>query len=199
MVEFTAQVSANTDDGQESGDTTWLVNGQDSDGARVGNAGADYDMGMRFTNVTIPVGATITSAVVEVFMKWQAGGDDIITLFRGCDEDNAATFGTTDRPSQRASTTAVVNRTYTDAADWSDESWLSLDDCTDVVQEIIDRAGWASGNAMAFVFENNGSASTNRWQFHDYNYGSTNAAKITINYTTGGGSTILPQMIQHLN
>ena len=190
MTELIIQVTVNTDDGQEFNNTTWEVNGKDSDGSRVGDVAGDFDFGMRFPSATIPIGATIDSAVVELFMKF-TDGSDIITAFKGFDEDNTATFGTGARPSQRPKTTAIVNRTYTDAGDWVDETFLALDDCTAVVQEIIDRGGWSSGNALGFVLENNGSVSSSRWQFQDFTNEPSNAAKITINYTEAASGLTL--------
>lgn len=190
-----AQVADNDRDGQEANDTDWLGNGFDSDGNHVGslNAVNDYDMGMSWDNVTIPSGATITSATVELFMKWINGTGSILTRMQGFDVDDVAVFNaTTGRPSQIAQTTALVDRTYTNASDWVDETYLSCDDASAIIQEIVDRAGWASGNALGVVIKNNGSASGDRWMFQDYGRSSGDAAKITIVYTVGAADPVPP-------
>jgi len=187
------QVGANDRDGQETNDSSWQASGQDSDGSRVGLAsGVPYDMGMAWTNVTIPNGATISSATIEIFMKWTNGAVNIVTRMQGFNVDNVAVFGSSNRPSQIAQTTALVDRTYTSGGDWLDESWLTLDDATAIIQEIVDRAGWASGNALGVVLKENGGSTGARWQFQDYGRNTTQAAKITIVYTTGGTSIGVP-------
>lgn len=190
------QIAVDTDDGAEFDDATWQVQGTDIDGNRVGNAiGSIFDMGMRWDNVTIPNGATITSATIELFMKFNSGAGDIVTRMQGFDEDDTATFGVSARPSQRTQTTALVDRTYTNAGDWVDETYLALDDVTAIVQEIVDRGGWVSGNAIGFVLKDNGSAANERWQFQDYGRSAGDAAKLTIIYAAGATITSVPASV----
>ena len=192
-----AQIAVTTRDGQEGTDSSWAEDGADSDGNRVGEATGDYDMGMSWDNVTVPAGATISSATVEVYMKWHQAGTDIVTRMQGFDVDDVAVFNaTTNRPSQNAQTTAFVDRTYTDASDFATNTWLSLDDCTAIIQEIIDRGGWASGQALGVVLKENGSTASSRWQFQDYGRQTAFAAKITIVYTAGAAATI-PVFMNH--
>lgn len=191
-----AQIAVTTRDGQEGFDVAWAEDGADSDGNRVGEATGDYDMGMSWPNVTIPSGSTISSATVEVYMKWHSAGSDIVTRMQGFDVDDMAVFSSSNRPSQIAQTTAFVDRTYTDASDFATNTWLSLDDCTAIIQEIIDRGGWASGQALGVVLKENGSIAQDRWQFQDYGRQTAFAAKITIVYTTGVSATI-PVFMNH--
>jgi len=187
-----AQIAITTRDGQEINDTTWLEDGHDSDGNRVGDVGGtSYDMGMSWDNVTIPNGSSISSAIAEVFMKFQSGSGDIVTRMQGFDVDDVAVFSATNRPSQIAQTTALVDRTYTFASDWSGESYLVLDDCSTIIQEIVDRGSWASGNALGVVLKENGSATNIRWQLQDYGRQPANAAKITIVYTEVAGGNLI--------
>jgi len=179
-----SQISADAHDGEEAGDTTWYLVGQGAYGAVVGDvAGTSSDMGMLWDNVTIPKGVTILTASVELFVKALAGTGDIVTRMQGFDVDDMSPFGASNRPSQIAQTTALVDRTYVYTTDLVDETTLVLDDCAAIVQEIVDRASWASGNALGLVLKDNGSASGERVQFHDYSFGAGNAAKITITYT----------------
>jgi len=146
---------------------------------------------MSWDNVTIPSGSTVSSATVEVFMKYAsfAGTRDIVTRMQGFNVDDVAVFSSTNRPSQIPQTTASVDRTYIYSTEFVDETYLSLDDCTAIIQEIIDRGGWASGQALGVVFKDNGSAANQRWQFQDYGRSTGDAAKITIVYTAGAGGT----------
>lgn len=181
------KIASNTRDGQEQDDSFWLASGHDSDGNKVGTQGASaYDMGMSWVT-TIPQGATITSATVRVFMKWRQSGSSIVTRLQGLDVDNVAPFSSTNRPSQNAQTTAFVDRTLT-SADWNTNAYLQLDDITAIIQEIVDRPGF--GGNIGVVLKDNGSAA--RWQLQDYGRQPTNAAELTVVYSTvGAGDTLI--------
>lgn len=184
-----SQIASNGDDGQENNDTTWVSAGQDSDGARVGRvSNVPYDMGLRFPNVTVPKDSTITSATIEIFMKFAAG--DINVRLQGIKESNVSAWSSSNRPSQQTQTTAANNQSLTTASDFSDESYLSLADASTIVDEIVSQAGWASGNAMGFVLKDNGSGTNNRWQFQVHDRQASNAAKLTIVYTEPAGSDV---------
>ena len=193
-----AQVAVTTRDGQEHGDVTWTENGADSDGNRVGDVSSNqYDMGFSWDNVTIAAGSTISSATIELYMKWHEPSSDIVTRLHGFKVADVAVFSTTNRPSQQAQTTAFNDRTFTDASDFATNTWISLDDATTITQEIIDQGGWASGNALGYVLKDNGSAAGDRWQFQDYGRQTAFAAKITIVYTTGVGGRIMSSLANH--
>ena len=99
----------------------------------------------RFVNVVIPQGATIDSAVLT--LETSAGGDlDPALDIHGDDADDSASF---------VATPSIVSRTFTTASvavtdPISAGQWTSPD-ISDVLQEIVDRAGWASGNAMTII------------------------------------------------
>jgi len=189
IVEVTYQVSANDRDGEEIDDTTWDEDGWDSDGIRVGDdSGTDHDMGMAWTGVAVPKGAKILSATIEVFCKWESSvGINPQTLMYGFAVDDLAAFGASNRPSQIAQTTAFVDQKYDGEEDYRDEEFVPLYDAADLIQEIVDRDGWVSGNALGVVWKENGSPSSYRWQLQTYNRSTSQAAKITINYIVLGG------------
>ena len=184
-----ATIGINTRDGQEGNDTEWLVNGHDTDGSRVGNVDSDvFDMGFSWDTVTVASGSTVTSCTVELYMKWGNGENSIVTTLAGFDEDDTAVFASGTRPSTRTKTTASVAGSYDYATDFTANTYLALGDASAIVQEIIDRAGWVSGNALGMVLLDNASGADVRWQFQDYNNDATNTAKITIVYTPAGGA-----------
>ena len=114
---------------------------------------------VRFDNITVPPGATISDARI-VFKS--AGTDSSNADFRIYGEANVnpATFptgctGCAD-VSKRTKTTKYVN--------WSPKKWdnnekgndTTTPNLKDVVQEIIDLPGWTSGNPMSFIQTNFG-------------------------------------------
>jgi len=140
----------------------------------------------RFDNVTIPQGAIITSAKLT-FQATSASqpGSPNVEIF-GFDEDDTARIANADPDDYlaRARTTASVT--------WTIEAWTSgsadhdTPDIAAVVQEIISRAGWVSGNALAITVEEDGNtANANNFRRAvsvDNAVGATGAPQITINY-----------------
>ncbi|HEX6811555.1 MAG TPA: hypothetical protein VF384_08025 [Planctomycetota bacterium] len=121
-------------------------------------------VGLRFQNLTIPPGASITSAYV------QFTADEVTTTatqlsIAGQAHDNAPTFLT---PAGNIST-----RTRTSATvPWTPPAWNVIHeagpdqrtaDLTSVVQEIVNRPGWIAGNAMVFVITGTGCRTAVAW------------------------------------
>ena len=114
--------------------------------------GTSMSGAVRFTNVTIPKGTTIESAQLSVSADEQKGsGSQIKVRVYGFDEDNVGEF--TSNPMGRTETTALKNVQDTIP---TVGNFLNID-VKDIVQEIVNRNGWSSGNAMAFYIYNNGS------------------------------------------
>jgi len=73
---------------------------------------------------------------------------------RGLDYDNYGYLPDNNPFSGKDYTSAYVNK------EWSSTvagSWIDIE-CTSIVNEIMGRGGWSSGNAMAFIAEDNGTA-----------------------------------------
>lgn len=129
----------------------------------------------RFLNVTVPKGATIDSATLSLNIT-VVNGTPNTTLY-GVDEDNAAAFADPgNMPSAATRTTASADP---DPAG----TGTKVITITTIVQEIVDRAGWASGNSMAFVADNNAGSGDNYWFAEDYEDAGTAEATLDITYT----------------
>ena len=171
MTTIQVKVTATTDDGTERIGANILTN--------IIAAGTDtvpvYNGFVRFLNVTAPQGATVDSATLTLNITGITGTPN--TTLYGVDADNAAAFsypGNT--PSSATKTTATADP---DPAG----TGTKVITITTIVQEIIDRGGWASGNAMAFVFINNDAGTSNFWQAEDYDSAGTAEATLDIAYT----------------
>jgi hypothetical protein len=114
-------------------------------------------MGLRFQDIFIPQGAKVKSAHIVFHAHEGKSAEDVAKLtIWGEAADNAPTFDEanfnenyllTDRPT----TTASVE--WTVAEEWIIWQPYQTADITSIVQEILDRDGWASGNSMAFIFK----------------------------------------------
>lgn len=108
----------------------------------------DQKVGLRFQDINIPQGATITRATIEFTVNTSNTSSPALTI-NGENRDDAATFAAAaNNISSRPTTTASVS--------WNPpnpgaKQKLTTPDLTTIVQEIVNRSGWASGNAIAFI------------------------------------------------
>lgn len=102
----------------------------------------------RFTGVTIPPGASINSAALSVFVTLNSG--TVAYKVDALDEDNAAMPADQAEYAGRTHTTAAA--TGTTAATGA----VTTVDFASVIQEIVDRPGWASGNSIVICLRDNG-------------------------------------------
>jgi len=140
--------------------------------------------GARFTNITIPNAATITSASFSATCSGAySTGSTLAVKVAAEATDNASAFSTS---GTNLSTTARPRTSYTTSWDWSScasSSDTKSKDVTSQVQAVINRAGWASGNALAILIDNNGSAN-DEWQEPWSFDGSGQEPQISIDYTS---------------
>jgi hypothetical protein len=113
--------------------------------------------GLRFDGLPVPQGGEIVSAKIQ-FKVDEVGSDETAFDVRGEAADDAAQYVSTGgNISARASTVARVP--------WSPPAWNLVGEAgpdqqtpelKDILQEIVDRPGWAKGNAAAFMLDGTG-------------------------------------------
>lgn len=175
------QIADDADDGWE--DNTW----HGSSAHWWGTTGVfDENGGYRFPGVAVPQGATIDAAYLS-FWGRNSPNSGIHMRMYGDDVDNAAAWSGSDKPSGITQTTAfVVVEPSTDG--WAADQFNNSREAKAVIQEIVDRAGWVSGNAMRFAVINNASSAEQN-HVSDYTNDSAQAAKLHIEYTEASGTT----------
>jgi hypothetical protein len=152
--------------------TIWLGNG--------GSTTTSYT-GLRFVSLPIPVGAAITSAYLQVYSsqsQWMTYAFSIAADAVG----NSAAFSSTSRPSQRTRTTSTV--THSDDVNWAANTWYALDEMKAVVQEVVNRADWQSGNSLSIILKGTGSGTWGRKFVSSFDGNAANAPKLIVSYTT---------------
>jgi len=139
--------------------------------------------GMRFTNVTIPQGATIVTAYLTLRARDTLDGTVANSKIRGENVDNAATFSTLANYQGRAKTTALVS--WNSIPAWTDVNNYNSPEIKTIIQEIVDRGGWASGNALVVFWEDHdGNSSSGAFRTAlSYDNNATYAPKLHIEYT----------------
>ena len=152
---FEKRVLASLDDVEEAASGSVSATSSDLeltvDGAKV------QTVGMRFTGIDIPKGAIITNAYIQ-FTVDQVSTGAVSLMIRGQDVDDAAAFTTAQfNVSSRATTDASVAWT---PADWTTRGVADLaqrtPDLKAIVQEIVDRGGWAALNDMVLLVTGTG-------------------------------------------
>ncbi len=114
----------------------------------------DQIVGLRFRNIQIPQGYTITNAYIEFSADETDSTSTNLTIYGQAIDDAPYFSSTYNNISNRTKTSASVS--------WSPEAWTTVHatsqttDLKSIVQEIVNRAGWAPGNDMVFIIEGTG-------------------------------------------
>jgi RNase P/RNase MRP subunit p29 len=108
--------------------------------------------GLRFQNITIPQGAMIEEAYIQVVSHEAKTADDVAVItIVGEASDNPQTYTLDALITDRTATDAKV--VWTVAEDWDLWGTYKSADISSIVQELVNRPGWQSGNAMAFTLK----------------------------------------------
>jgi hypothetical protein len=144
------------------------------------------NVGVRFTNLSIPQGATIQHAFIQFTTKGDKSATSGAITIAGQAIDNAPIFTTTAYDvTNRTATTQTVSWPGSTSATWGTTAGgtAGADQRTPelktIVQAIVSRAGWASGNAMAFLFSGTGVRNA-----YSYEGSAAYAPQLIIQYTT---------------
>ena len=183
---------------RESGDTTWvfyLTPGTQrfgyvyADTLKVGGA-------VLFTNITIPPGSTINDAYLTFTSGVSRSTTGVKARIRGHKVANPSSFSNlADYQTRRGTTVGGSDDSQITTAY---VNWDDLEACTElteydspniatVVQELVNQASWASGNAMAFFIDDHEDRSTHTANTYrdgyDYDANPTYAVKFHVDYS----------------
>jgi len=174
------KVSASADDAYDYSAAEFWNN---TYAVRVGdNNSKKATAGLRFSGVSVPQGATIARAVLRV-RSYQSWNNALHLKVSGEAADNAGSFvNASVRPSARVKTAARVDW---DPAAWSSGAWYESPELKAVIQEIVNRPGWASGHALVLLLADDGSAANVSRLIYAYDSAPANGAELRIEYTTG--------------
>lgn len=171
MTTLNLQVAASSDDAFESAAAAMTLTGLTIPLAAAGQWG-----GLRFNNVTIPQGATINTATLQIYINSTAT-DNVQADFYCQAADDAGTFTTgAGDISGRTRTTAKVSV----AANNVGTGWYSITGMASVVEEVTNRGGWPSGNDLVVIID---PATGVDLQFRTWDHDTSLAAKLDIDYT----------------
>ena len=171
MATFSATIVASADDAVQTAGTVDIT----SSAINI-NAATSYG-GWRFQNVTIPQGSVINTCTMDFYFTSGSFDDPDVTIWAE-DIDDAAAFTTgANDISSRTPTTATGSWDVTGVG-------VGLETTSDfaaVVQEIVDRPGWVSGNDLVIILK--GDDAFTLMRVRAYDSGSGDYGTINIDYT----------------
>ncbi len=156
------RVSSRNDDAEER-----LSNGdmyRSSSDLELTEDGHAQIVGIRFQSINIPKDATITKAYIQFEVDEASSISTDLTIY-GEDTDNSSYFSSTDYDISHRTKTSSFMGFWGGSVSWFPPAWNTIDehgqdqrtpDLKDIVQDIVNRDGWSSGNAMSFIITGSG-------------------------------------------
>jgi hypothetical protein len=170
------QVAAGNDDAQEADDSSGFssvasivqIKASSVESARING-------GFRFDNIAVAKDATIQNAYLQLYAG-QAAQDDLSCTVSAHDVDDADNFTDTADVTTRldTKTTATVAVSALNLG----TGWYVVAGLTAIIQEIVNRALWVSGQAIVILCE--GSTASGEFRATSYDGTPSLAAKLTI-------------------
>ena len=204
MTAVTEQVAASADDRQHTSEmdmsysTTHSLESASATTMKFGYQALD-EMGgasqftwtnyMRFTTVAIPQGATIDDAKIQIYATAHSSGGSKTIVIDGNDVDDAAQASSEGDIRSATKTSATV--TWTLPGSPSTGAWVDSPDIKTIIKEIVDRAGWSSGNDINLYFRGPATSADWSYTFRTYDYsGNAHGPKLVLNYSTSSAAKI---------
>lgn len=181
---ITASPLQSADDGYANVSGTSISNGGNF--LYTGSNPTSFSSYIRFPNIQLPADAGIVRAYITFTAANAQAGVTINSDISADDADNSAQIASYADYAGRTDTTAVVS--------WSPGAWVQgttyeSPDIKSVIQEIVDRAGWASGNAIQIFWKNAGSSNGAYRQPASFDNATYDEAVLTIEYISEASGT----------
>ena len=152
------RIATGNDDGEENSSGSINLISTDLDFMTdIGGQQTNRVVALRFTGLALPRNATIVNAYVQFQVDEATSATTPLTI-RGEAVDNAAPFGLSNSTlSTKLRTTAAIT--------WSPATWPTIGaagaaqrtpNLAPVIQEIVNRTGWASNNALTLLITGSG-------------------------------------------
>jgi hypothetical protein len=150
-------IASGSDDVEEFQDGTLYTDSSDLE-ITLEDASTNQLIGLRFTDISIPKGATVTGAYIQFSVDEAKTIDPFnVDIYAEASSDSAP-FANSNLVSSRIMSGAFVN--WSDIPAWSTVHETGKNqqtpDLTALVQEIVDMEGWAEGNAISIILSGTG-------------------------------------------
>lgn len=137
--------------------------------------------GLRFDDLNIPQGATITNAYIRFTSEGFNSSATDLTFSGELTESSTAFTSSSGDISSRTLTSASV--LWDTDNDWPESGdTLSSADISSVIQEIVDQSGWCGSNALNIIIEGNSTSTASAQTATSYDEGSGLGPKLIVEY-----------------
>lgn len=171
------QVGASSDDGFRS-DSVWGVTYASL--YIMGAGHTNVYQPMRFTTVPLPNGCTIDSAAVTYTADVNGSGTVPTFVMQGEAADDATTLSS--QVDFDARTWLGTTVAWGITASWTKDAEYSSPDLSGILQDLVDRGGWASNNAL-MLSPYIATSSTPQRTIYAYDGSAAKAPKLNVSYT----------------
>lgn len=187
-ITVTVSIAAGTDDGD-------ITSGPTFNNTRIDVRGFGFSENtfLRFTGVAVPQGATITAATITFKDTGSGISGTCAAFIQASDVDDGV------MPTNTTTAASIAAAVTTASAAWtlparSAGATQTTPDVAAVVQEVVDRAGWASGNAIVFVFNPDDSQSVDfdMRKYASYEHATLDPAQLSVTYSTVAAVSFAP-------
>jgi len=148
---------------EDNSDGSQYLSSSDLELSYDGGNGGLQTVGIHFSGVNVPQGATVSNCYIQFQADESQSGTSFTITIKAEDSDNANTFtNTVNGTSSRTTTTA--------SATWNPSAWTAGDNgsaqktpsLNTIIQELVDRVGWASDSLVIIITANSGSSTDHR-------------------------------------
>ncbi len=182
-------ITDGNDDVEEAQNGTLYTNSSDLEMVYDSHNSNGYQkIGLRFKSVQLPKNATITNAYLQ-FTADESNSASAELEISLHDSNSSPAFSSSNNVSGRA--------TFSSKVTWTPSSWSSNQNGSaqrspnlkNMVQSLVNKSGWASGNNLSFIIRGKGNSLTNtsaKRVADSYEGGASKAAKLVVEYITAG-------------
>lgn len=154
---ISVQVESDNDDAEEK-----ITNGDVSRGSNdleLGNdksnlSGSNLIVGMKFRDVQIPAGATVTNAYIKFRAKGSNSGYTNLQIYGDASSDASSISSSDDNLSDRTPTSNKVS--WSNVPRWYKYDYYNTPDISSVMNEIVSINGWDAGNDVVLMVKGSG-------------------------------------------
>lgn len=120
-----------------------------------GGAGTEEQLvGLRFEDIGVPQGATITDAYIEFQdASGESAATSLVISAENIDDSTTSFTAAAGNLSTRAANSTSATVAWDTIAGWTQGEHYLTPDLKTVVQEVVSRSGWCGNNAMSFFVQ----------------------------------------------